>query len=166
MLPPILNNFQLHFADYHIVRGGKFTRQPRATARSRRMRNDIIISLSSSKRAEATASRQTRANLFVATLSYLFDVPSLCHSHSHVEIAFRLRDMRCFRISECRGKRYQMVFRSRCETDFSTSRKTRTHIYTRRCRRDYRRRYTYHVQARSYRDHRRGEFKKQLAHAA
>jgi len=102
-----LNNFQLHFAGIIILYAATNSRS--SHVRRRRTRNDIIISLSSSKRAKATASRCTRANLFVATLSYLFDVPSLRHSRSHVEIVFQSRNAHWFRISKCREKWYSEI---------------------------------------------------------
>lgn len=151
--------------DYHIVRDGEFARQPRVTAWSRRTWNDIIISLSFSKRAGAAASRRIPQTC----LSRHYHTYSACYHY----VIFAHRN----RISIRRHALVSVfeVSRNWYQTGSETgvkrlldglARETHTRICTRRCQRDYRRRYPYHVPARSYRDGRRGEFKKQLAHAA
>lgn len=70
VLPPILNNFQLRFTELSCCT----RRQIReAATRKADARSDVIISLSSPKRAGMAWHVATRStNLFVATLPYLF----------------------------------------------------------------------------------------------
>lgn len=123
--------------------------------------NDIIISLSSSKRAGAATSRRTPQTC----LSRHYHTYSACHHYvTHIctsKSHFGARHATGFRFSKCRGIRNW--FRNGSLTD-SPVRHTHAFILE-DANEIIRRHYPYHVPARSYRD-RRGEFKKQLAHAA
>lgn len=76
MLPPILNNFQLRFTKLSCCT----RRQIRdAATRKADARSDVIISLSSPKRA-GTAHRDALRKLACRDITILI-CPSLCHSH-------------------------------------------------------------------------------------
>lgn len=128
VLPPILNNFQLRFTELSCCT----RRQIReAATRKADARSDIIISLSSPKRAGIAWHVATRStNLFVATLPYLF----ARHYAIRIRMSNRVTSRhvcytRWFRTWKCRGIDIERCIGERGIRNDS-SRKTQTHRHT------------------------------------
>lgn len=167
VLPPILNNFQLRFTKLSCCT----RRQIReAATRKADARSDVIISLSSPKPERHGTSR--RASQTCLSRHYHTYLPVIMPFAFVYRIALR-REIQyiciCadFELCEISRDRYRTLHRRRNDSStFVKDTHRQTYLYSRRCRRNYRHRYPYHVLAWSYRDCRHGEFKKQLAHAA
>lgn len=118
--------------DYHIVRGGKFARQPAARREADALRNDVIISLSSPRTSLGGRAASRRASQTCSSRHYRthFVAPSLCQSHSRRAESHYAAEHAPVSDSKCRGTDIKSACTDAKRALGKPSQPRSTHVFT------------------------------------